>query len=59
VRVFEGEVVQPEPNFRADNPDAMVAFHNALNDAVRDAEAERDRSIEEGWQLYHAEWPPF
>jgi hypothetical protein len=40
---------------QADNPDAMVTFHGTLKGAVRDAEAERDRSTQDGWQLYHAE----
>lgn len=55
VRIFEGEVRQPEPNFSVDNPDAMVALHDTLAAALRDAEAERAQSIQDGWEPYHIE----
>ena len=54
VRIFEGEVVQKDPKFLAENSDAEVYFHQKLQDAVNDANSEFQQSVSTGeWQPYN------
>jgi hypothetical protein len=52
VRVFDGDVVQLEPQFLADSTDAVITFHPTLNEAIQDAEKEFRDSASEGWEPY-------
>ena len=52
VRIFEGDVVQTDPHFIANNPDAEVFFHNSLAAAFADADREYTESVKAGWIPY-------
>ena len=49
LRIFEGEVLEEEPRFDVDNPDAEVYLHDDLKSALADAEKECEHSVEAGW----------
>jgi hypothetical protein len=49
LRIFEGEVLEAEPRFDVDNPDAEVYLHDDLKSALADAEKERAQSLQGGW----------
>jgi hypothetical protein len=55
VRIFEGEVVQLDPDFNAVGTDAEYYSHATAEEADKDADAERDRSLATGWRLYSPE----
>jgi hypothetical protein len=52
VRIFEGKVVQMDPDFSAEGSGAEYYMHETMEAADADADAERDRSLEAGWLLY-------
>jgi hypothetical protein len=52
VRIFEGDVVQMEPDFNAVGTGAEYYSHATREAAEKDADAERDRSLAAGWLLY-------
>jgi hypothetical protein len=52
VRVFEGEVLQEDPQFLAGCSDAEVSFLPSLRAALQEAESLRDQMMKEGWTLY-------
>ena len=49
LRIFEGEVLQKEPVFDVNNPDAEVYLHDELRTALADARKKSEQSIAEGW----------
>lgn len=53
VRIFEGNVIQTDPKFLADNPTAEYYFHDNLKDALADAEKEFAQSMADGWEPYN------
>lgn len=53
VRIFEGEVVQMEPNFKQLGDGAEYYTHNTKEEADKDADEERDRSLAAGWLAYN------
>jgi hypothetical protein len=55
VRIFEGEVLQLEPQFAAKNSYAEVYLHPTLEAAITDAEKEFGEGSDGGWQPYHAD----
>ena len=55
VRIFEGAVVQLDPQFLVNNPDAEYYLHNTLQEALADVESEFEQSVENGWLPYLAE----
>lgn len=57
VRIFEGQVIQTDPRFFADNPDAECYVHANLNDALADVDKEFAESIANGWEPYHPPSP--
>jgi hypothetical protein len=52
VRIFEGAVVQLDPEFIANCSDAEVVFHPTLQSAREDVNKEFQDSISAGWQPY-------
>lgn len=52
VRIFEGGVVQVDPEFIANSSDAEIYFHPTLRDALADVEKEFADSVAAGWQPY-------
>jgi hypothetical protein len=52
VRIFEGEVVQMDPDFNAEGNGAEYYSHDSGAAADKDADEERDRSLAAGWILY-------
>jgi hypothetical protein len=52
VRIFGGDVIQTDPSFIANNPDAEYYSHTTAESANKDADEERDRSLTEGWLIY-------
>jgi hypothetical protein len=52
VRIFGGDVIQPDPQFDATNDDAEVYFHPDLQSALDDAHKEVRASVESGWKIY-------
>ena len=55
VRLFEGEVIQMDPDFKAVGTNAEYYSHATSEQADKDADAERDRSLAAGWILYGPE----
>lgn len=55
VRVLDGEVIQMEPQFTANNPDALYQLHPDLQSALDDAQRELDSSVRAGWTPYVGE----
>jgi hypothetical protein len=55
VRIFEGEVVQMDPDFNAIGAGAEYYSHATGEEADKDADAERDKSLEAGWLLHSLE----
>jgi hypothetical protein len=55
VRIFEGESVQMDPDFNAAGPGVEYYSHPTGEEANKDADAERDRSLAAGWLLYNPE----
>jgi hypothetical protein len=55
VRIFEGTVVQLDPKFLVENPDAEYFLHGTLKEALADVEKEVAESVAHGWKPYHAE----
>ena len=53
VRIFEGEVVQMDPDFNAVGNGAEYYTHQTREAAEKDADEERDRSLAGGWLLYN------
>ena len=53
VRIFEGQVVQTDPKFLVDNPEAEYFLHANLGDALADVEKEFSESIANRWEPYH------
>ena len=51
VRIFEGEVVQMDPDFNAAGNGVEYYPHQTQEAAEKDADAERDRSLAAGWLL--------
>ena len=49
VRIFEGEVVQMDPDFNAAGNGVEYYPHQTQEAAEKDADAERDRSLAAGW----------
>jgi hypothetical protein len=54
VRIFEGEVVQMDPDFKA-RTGVEYYSHDTKEAAEKDADSERDRSLAAGWVLYSPE----
>jgi hypothetical protein len=52
VRVLDGEVIQTEPQFTANNPDAAYELHPGLQSALADADKEYSASLQAGWTPY-------
>jgi hypothetical protein len=52
VRILDGEVVQSDPHFSANNPDALFQLHPDLQSALADATREFDASVKAGWTPY-------
>ena len=52
VRIFEGEVIQMNPDFNAAGSGTEYYSHETREAAEKDADAERDRSIAAGWLLH-------
>lgn len=52
VRIFEGDVVQTEPQFVSESSDAEVHFHPTLNGALAQVEEEFRGSAGAGWVPY-------
>ena len=52
VRIFEGKVVQMDPDFSAEGGGGGYYIHETIEAADNDADAERDRSLAAGWLLY-------
>ncbi|HEX4283622.1 MAG TPA: hypothetical protein VHZ28_00930 [Terracidiphilus sp.] len=52
VRIFEADAVQMEPDFNAVGTDSEYYSHATENEANKDADSERDKSLAAGWQLY-------
>ncbi|MGA9461174.1 MAG: hypothetical protein WBV28_00180 [Terracidiphilus sp.] len=55
VRIFEGEVVQMDPDFNVVGTGAEYYSHDTKEAAENDADTERDRSLAAGWMLYGLE----
>lgn len=49
VRIFEGDVVQTDPQFIAQCSDTKISLHPSLQDALADAKMEFERSVQAGW----------
>jgi hypothetical protein len=52
VRILDGEVIQTEPQFTANNPDAIYELHPGLQSALADADKEYSASMQAGWIPY-------
>jgi hypothetical protein len=52
VRILEGEVIQPDPQFTAGSDDAEVSFHADLKSALAEADQEFRASVASGWLPY-------
>jgi hypothetical protein len=52
VSIFEGEVVQTDPNFSALGDGAEYYTHNSQAEADKDADEERDKTLALGWFHY-------
>ena len=52
VRILEGEVIQTDPGWFADNQDAELYMHPTLESAMADLDREVERTQAEGWKLY-------
>lgn len=52
IRIFEGDVVQNDPQFIAQCSDAEISFHPTLEPALADAEDEFQRSVAAGWTAF-------
>jgi hypothetical protein len=52
VQILEGDVIQPDPNFKASSEGAEVYFYPDLKSALDNAEAEFETSIKSGWIPY-------
>ena len=52
VYVFEGPVIQTDPQFIVESSDAEVYFHRDMESAMRDAEKEFNDSVRNGWTPY-------
>jgi hypothetical protein len=52
VRIFEGEMVQMDPDFNAVGNGAEYYTHPTQEAADKDADEERDRSLATGWLVY-------
>lgn len=52
VRIFDGEVIQTEPQLTVSNSDAIYQTHPDLQSACDDAQKEFDASIKSGWTPY-------
>ena len=50
--ILEGDVIQTDPAFVANNPDAIVYLHGTQEAADSAADTEKDRSIKDGWALH-------
>lgn len=52
VRMFGGDVIQSDPEFETNNPDAECYTHLNKESANQDADNERDRRLATGWLLH-------
>lgn len=52
VRMFGGEVIEKDPNFKAENDDAEYSRHLTEESANKEADDERDHRLAAGWNLY-------
>lgn len=52
VHILEGDVIQPDPQFKADSQDAEAYFPSSLKDALDDTDAEFKASQASGWLPY-------
>lgn len=52
VRIFEGDVVQTDPQFIAQCPVPEISSHPSLQAALADADNEFRRSVQAGWVPY-------
>jgi len=57
VLIFEGDVVQTDPQFMASCSDAGISFHATLKAALADAENEFQSSVTAGWTPYSPHTP--
>jgi hypothetical protein len=57
VRIFQGDVIRTEPDFKGETADAEHYFHATEEAANKDADDERDRCLATGWVLYQAPQP--
>ena len=55
VRIFEGEVIQIDPDFNAVGTGSEYYSHVTGEEAEKDADTERDKSLAAGWLLYSPE----
>ena len=55
VRIFGGDAVISEQDFKADSLDAELYTHNTAEEANQDADSERDQSLNAGWVPYLGE----
>ncbi len=52
VRIFGGDVVQNNPQFAVNNPDAELYVHEDLKAALEGANREHGPSVQDGWTPY-------
>jgi hypothetical protein len=52
VRIFEGDVLQTDPQFIANSSDAEIYFHPNLQSAIADADKESQACKADGWVPY-------
>ncbi len=52
VRIFEGTVIQLDPKFLVENPNAEYFLDSTLKEALADAEKEFAQSVADGWKPY-------
>lgn len=57
VRIFEGDLVQTNPEFIADCSDAEVRLHPTLDSAKAEADNEVRESVSDRWARYEGEKP--
>jgi hypothetical protein len=56
VRIFEGEVVQMDPDFKAAGTDTEYYPHATGEAANKDADQECDRGLAAGWLPYNPDY---
>ena len=58
-RIFEGDIVQTDPKFIAENSHAEVHTHSTIKEALADADKEFNQSVSSReWGAYDPAFPP-